>query len=206
MNNEKKGRGSFIAILVLVLVLGISIGYAALSTTLNINGSTTIGKSSWDVHFANCLVGTNTSGNYAQPSITDNGTKLTISKIGLSAGTEVEYYVDVVNAGTIDAMISEVINTSLEADTKKYLDYTVNYANGLSVAVKDQLKAGETVKMQVSVKYKTDLNASDLPTEDKPLDLSFRVTYIQADETSNAITSNPIMNSCLLYTSPSPRD
>ena len=26
MNNEKKGRGSFIAILVLVLVLGISIG------------------------------------------------------------------------------------------------------------------------------------------------------------------------------------
>ena len=44
MNNEKKGRGSFIAILVLVLVLGISIGYAALSTTLNINGSTTIGK------------------------------------------------------------------------------------------------------------------------------------------------------------------
>ena len=59
-------------------------------------------------------------------------------------------------------MISEVINTSLEADTKKYLDYTVNYANGLSVAVKDQLKAGETVKMQVSVKYKTDLNASDL--------------------------------------------
>ena len=55
MNNEKKGRGSFIAILVLVLVLGISIGYAALSTTLNINGSTTIGKSSWDVHFANVI-------------------------------------------------------------------------------------------------------------------------------------------------------
>ena len=190
-----KNKNRKYIVYVLLLILCISIGYAALSTTLNITGVSNINSAKWDIHFENVKV-SDTSVTATSPAAIDAAKTTVNYSVRLpKPGDSYTFTVDVVNAGTIDAMISEVINTSLEADTKKYLDYTVNYANGLSVAVKDQLKAGETVKMQVSVKYKTDLNASDLPTEDKPLDLSFRVTYIQADDTSNAITSNPIMNS-----------
>ncbi|MBO5138316.1 MAG: BspA family leucine-rich repeat surface protein, partial [Bacilli bacterium] len=46
----------------------------------------------------------------------------------------------------------------------------------------DSLKAGQTRKIKVRVKYRDDLNPEDLPTEDKSIDLSFQVTYVQADE------------------------
>ncbi len=121
-------RNHFYFVIILILFASIGVGYAALTSTISINGTTQITSAKWDdVHFANCLVGTNTSGNYAQPSITDNGTKLTISKIGLSAGTEVEYYVDVVNDGTIDARLSGLVKSNLTTEQKKYLSYTVTY-------------------------------------------------------------------------------
>ena len=39
---KENSRTNYIVIALLVLVIGISIGYAALSATLNINGSSTI--------------------------------------------------------------------------------------------------------------------------------------------------------------------
>ena len=45
----------YIAI-ILFLTVGFCIGYAALNTTLTINGSSTIEKNTWDVHFENIKV------------------------------------------------------------------------------------------------------------------------------------------------------
>ena len=87
---RKIRRNNLYFAIILILFASIGVGYAALTTSLTINGTTQITSAKWDVHFANYSLGANTSGNYAQPSITDNGTKLTISKIGLNAGTEVE--------------------------------------------------------------------------------------------------------------------
>ena len=42
--NKSKKKSSFAVPLLLLLVISISIGYAALSTTLNINGTSTIKK------------------------------------------------------------------------------------------------------------------------------------------------------------------
>ena len=49
--NKSKKKSSFAVPLLLLLVISISIGYAALSTTLNINGTSTIKKQTWSVHF-----------------------------------------------------------------------------------------------------------------------------------------------------------
>ena len=73
-------------------------------------------------------------------------------------------------------MVSVVSNTGLSDEQKKYVSYSVTYSNGLEVNTKDSLNAGDKRKLKVEVRYRTDLSASDLPNEDKPLDLIFKVT------------------------------
>ena len=52
----KKKNKKYMLVILLLLVVGVSIGYAALTTTLNINGNTKIEKATWDVHFENLQV------------------------------------------------------------------------------------------------------------------------------------------------------
>ena len=40
----------------LILVLSITIGYAALNSTLNINGKSNISKNTWDLYFDNIRI------------------------------------------------------------------------------------------------------------------------------------------------------
>ena len=103
---------------VLLLILCISIGYAALSTTLNITGVSNINSAKWDIHFENVKV-SDTSVTATSPAAIDAAKTTVNYSVRLpKPGDSYTFTVDVVNAGTIDAMISEVINTSLEADTK----------------------------------------------------------------------------------------
>ena len=44
------------AILIVALILCITIGYAALATTLNITGNSEIKNARWDIHFDNLVV------------------------------------------------------------------------------------------------------------------------------------------------------
>lgn len=67
-------RNKLYFIVFLVIMSSIGVGYAALTSTITINGTTQIASAKWDVHFENYTLGANTSGNYSQPSITDNGT------------------------------------------------------------------------------------------------------------------------------------
>jgi len=171
-------RNHFYFVIILILFASIGVGYAALRSTISINGTTQITSAKWDVHFANCLVGTNTSGNYAQPSITDNGTKLTISKIGLSAGTEVEYYVDVVNAGTIDARLSGLVKSNLTTEQEKYLSYTVTYGFNTPIKENDLLKAGTSERIRILVVYSDDKTLAPTTTQTIS-NLTFRLDYVQ---------------------------
>ena len=54
MNTKKK---YFLSTMLLVLIIILlSIGYAYLSTTLNINGSSSINNATWNIHFENVQV------------------------------------------------------------------------------------------------------------------------------------------------------
>ena len=171
-------RNHFYFVIILILFASIGVGYAALMTSLTINGTTQITSAKWDVHFANYSLGANTSGNYAQPSITDNGTKLTISKIALGAGTEVEYYVDVVNAGTIDARLSGLVKSNLTTEQEKYLSYTVTYGFNTPIKENDLLKAGTSERIRILVVYSNDKTLA--PTTQQTIsNLTFRLDYVQ---------------------------
>ena len=197
LRNQKKQ--SLIAV-ALVLVMLISIGYAALSTTLTINGTANIGSSSWLVYFTNVVP--NANNNVAQvvtaPSTTGKETTTLNWAVNMDTPGQVyEFTVDVVNEGTIDAMIAteteNLITQGLSTAQKKYLDYTVTYINGAAVEKNDKLAAGETKTLRVKLEFKTDVAAADLPTDAQTINLSYSINYVQADDNAvTKITKDPL--------------
>ena len=183
MNKKKKGRGSFIAILVLVLVLGISIGYAALSTTLNINGSTTIGKSSWDVHFANVIeTAGGVTATKAAAITAGQTTEVTYEVTLPTPGTFYEFTVDVVNAGSLDAKLSaDATVEGVSAAQAVYTKYSVVWSDtGVAPKTGDVITAGQKKTAKVRVEYNKDVTAAQLPTTDQVLTLTASMNFIQA--------------------------
>ena len=185
----KKKNKKYMLVILLLLVVGVSIGYAALTTTLNINGNTKIEKATWDVHFENLQV-TDGSVVATKTAVIDSDTTTINYEINLAEpGDFYEFTVDVVNAGSIDAMISKVLKEGLSEAQEKYIDYSIKYSDGEELLEKDILNSGTTKNIIVSVKYREDIVAEDLPTEEETLNLSFSVTYIQDDGTSNGEAS-----------------
>ena len=179
---KRKNKKKSTLVLLLLLLVGISIGYAALTSNLNIHGNTKIKKAEWDVHFEN-LVKSEGSESADKEAVIDASKTLIKYTVKLpEPGDFYEFTVDIVNKGSIDAMVSEVLKTGLTTDQEKYIEYTATHTNGKELKQYDSLKAGQTRKIKIRVKYKDDLNPEDLPTEDKSIDLSFQVTYVQADE------------------------
>ena len=93
------------------ILAGVSIGYAALTTSLNITGQSTLSKNSCDVHFENVRVLNNyTADRSSRPTIDSTQTKITFSLKLTTPGQFYEISTDVVNSGTIDAMLSTISN------------------------------------------------------------------------------------------------
>lgn len=200
-NQQNKKRSNNSLYLILLLLLGISLGFAALTTQLNILGNTTVTKQSWDIHFDNAVESTASVGR------NKNGSELKVSDLGevniKTGDTEVEfeasldmpkdYYeftVDVVNDGTIDAMLSTVTPISLTTEQAKYLTYTVTYADADSTAIQanDKLAAGNHVTVRVKVFYKENVTADDLkniPEGGSKFSSVYSMTYVQATTAAN---------------------
>ena len=106
----------------------------------------------------------------------------------MEPGDFYEFTVDIVNDGSIDAMISEVLRSGISTDQEKYIEYIATYEDGGELEVNDLLKSGSRKNIKVRVKFREDVNSEDLPLEEVTLNLSFSVTYIQADD--NAIDKN----------------
>ena len=181
-------------LLVIVLILCLSIGYAVLNSTLKINGTSNIQKNTWDVHFESIYVVVGSVDAVVEPTISEDvniNFEVTLDK----PGDYFEFYVDVVNRGTIDAIISSFQKTpDLSDSQKKYLNYIIEYQNGEQITTKQLVKANSFSKIKVRVEYKKDLIASDLPTADESLNLGFIVNYVQADESGSLVTNNGFSN------------
>ena len=177
--------------LAILLLLAISVGYAALSTTLQINGTANVASNSWLIYFTNVQV---TSGSVtATTTPTTSGTSTTTLTWAVNLQTPgdfYEYYVDVKNDGTIDAMIGSLSNTSLTTNQAKYLAYTVTYDDGAAIEQYDKLDAGDMVTLKVRVEYKTDLNPEDLPSEPAEITFEYTSNYVQADSNAKNRTRN----------------
>ena len=175
--------------LVMVCVFTLSIAYAALNTILTIQGNAEVVASTWNIYLDNPRV--NVESSYPYNPIVKSSNTVEFSPYLNFPGAFYEFTVDVVNDGSIDAMIANVIKTpELTAEQAKYFKYEVSYANGESITTKQTLSKGTAMPIKVRVEYRNDLNSSDLPTGQVVLDLSLTLEYIQSDGTGSSVKDN----------------
>ena len=189
MKNNKQDLYIFI---IMIALIGLTIGYAALNSTLNINGKSSISKNTWDVYFDNVVVRDGSVEAVKTPTVID---KTTVDfEVALNMpGDFYEFTVDVVNSGTIDAMIESILKEpELNENQKKYLNYIIEYENGEQINSKQLLKVDNVVRIKVRIEIKKDIAASDLPEVGDTLYLGFTMNYIQANEEGILVNNNGI--------------
>ena len=181
MSKEQK-NGVLVALLI---VLGVvTIGYAALNTTLKINGTTKIKSANWDVHFATVAV-TDGSATASVPAAVQPGSTEVKFTVDLNKpGDFYEFTVDVVNAGSIDAKLNAIPTISGVSDAQDvYVNYTVTKENGgsyVGFGSNDALNHGATQKIKVRVEFDRDITKDQLPDSEQTLSLVFSADYVQA--------------------------
>ncbi len=173
----------FVVALFLVLLAGITLGYSALQTTLSINGKTKIDKVGWDIHFENVNVTEGSvaigEGNQAATIDATDKTKMSYNITLAKPGDFYEFTVDIKNAGTIDAKISEIVADKLTDAQDVYANYTVKYTDNTIPAPDDKLAAKATKTLKVRIEFDTNIEPADLPTEGDTFDLNYKMTYVQ---------------------------
>ena len=190
MNKEREMKTLVIAALV-ISVVAIGVGFAAFSTTLQINGTATVntvGKT-WDVRFEKIeKTGLSTEGvESSTPSITDGtaGVNTTNTAIGTitaafkAPNQKLQYKITVKNAGTYDAKLTAASIPTLEtitvtgtgndaetdaANVKKHLKFSFTKADESPVTPEtDTLAAGATQDYLYTIEYEDLTNAAELP-------------------------------------------
>ncbi len=183
-------------IILVALSLLIVIGYAALTSNIDIDGSTKIKGNSWDIHFENVVLN---SGNVkiddtdSEAIITENDNTKVTYKVSLKKpGDFYEFTVDAKNDGSIDGMVN--LTTSMvgfgendpveitENNLPSYLKYSVTYNNNSPIEKYHELKAGALETYKIRVEFDKELENADLPENDIDLAFSFDVEYIQSGE------------------------
>ena len=182
------------------LIFLITLGYAYLTSTLNINGLSKINNPKWDIHFENIEIKDGSvSGDYVtQDAEIETDTSVVFGVRLSKPGDFYEFTVDVVNEGTIDAMIDSIdsyLNNEVINELPAYLDYEIKYDDGGIIAVNQLLKKQESETLRIRIGYKSDISSTDLPTTPKELNMRFSITYVQAK--SSAIERNPEISSLL---------
>ena len=191
MNKKKKKTLTIYVLGALVVMLGIA--YAILNSDLNIAGDAAIKSANWDVHFDNVVVNEG-SVDAETPEIKNSEKNLVEYNVTLNnPGDYFEFTVDVVNDGTIDAMLSDIssrLNGSEMGDLPAYLDYYISYGDKVDFDYNHLLKAGDVDTYLVHIGYNKDIGVGEIPPEAQTLNLSFSTTYVQADE--NAVERDKV--------------
>ena len=107
-------------------------------------------------------------------------------------GDYFEFTTDIVNEGTIDAMVDVVSNNAYANASSTtpitlptYLTSTVTYSDGVAIQPNQLLAHNTSEKIKVRVEFKKDINVSDLPSSgDTSIVFKFKGDYKQADENS----------------------
>ena len=192
---SRRQKKSFIRLIVFILLVSISMGYAAIKTDLSINGTGNIKDNTWNVYFNNLNVtqGSASLSSGDSAATIDNTTRTAVNyTITLQPGDFYEFTVDVVNSGSMDAMIDTVsmkMDDITVANLPSYMSYSATYSNGNPIQEREILAANTTQTYKVRVQYNNDINPEDLPTTLQSKVFTFNVTYIQKDSTGIPVSS-----------------
>ncbi len=134
-----------------------SIGYAALSTTLTINGTATISQD-WNIAITDIAIDTSSSSaaeTYAEATpASHTDTTATFDVTLKQPGAYVTYDITIKNKGTIAGNLDAVVTPTITAPNLEIIDYTIEQQPASSLAANDNAAGGldETV-LKVKVKY-----------------------------------------------------
>ena len=183
-------------LLFLFILLTMGIGYAVLNTTLGIDGTSGLANARWDIHFDNIVVKEGSVTPTTPATITDD-TTVSFAVTLEEPGTFYEFNIDVINAGTINAMIDTLtIEPVLTQAQQNYLDYIVTYADGTVLATNQRLDAGTSENLRIAFIYKEG-DPSNYPTEDEDITISVSIVYVQANEDAIDVPHPPTLYSVL---------
>lgn len=160
--------------LFIILIIGISIGYAALKTDLTINGTTKISKVEWNIKFNNVSV-TEDSVTGSATIDPEDPTKLTYTATLQEPGDFYEFTVDIENNGTLSAKVQSTEVDELTSAEDLYANYTIT-----NLPITDEVLAAKGKKtITVKIEYDPDVNPQDLPTEEKTIQKTIKINYVQ---------------------------
>ncbi len=197
-NKKKKERGLILLLIVAVLLM--TIGFAAYTQNLTINGTVTVKGSPWKIHYvANSIVETTGTGSTTASSkaINTNDTNFAFTVTLEKPGDFYEATIQVINEGSMDAALKKVtmglsakdsdnatVNTT---DLAKYFSYSIisNTANtytqttdntsGITLNANASHNATHPVKVRVT--YVQPANANDLPAKDVTVTVTGQLDY-----------------------------
>lgn len=182
MRRETNIQNVIIALLAITVVV-MSIGYAVYSTQLNINGQATFSRAKWDVHFDTETFSETSTIKASTKTVTDN--TITYAVTLPKPGSTYSFTVNSKNFGTIDANLTAITLSGLDAAQQNYITYTVSYngtsytssASNLSVA----LAAGASHPVVVTVSYVAPESAANLPSTDQTVNMTVALDYQSAE-------------------------
>jgi len=175
-------------LVVLLLVLSISIGYALISSNLSIGGLSIVKRTTWDIHFDRIVDDIKGAEAKVNAKISQDKKSINFEVNFKEPGEEYYFYTDVVNDGNLDAMLDLFELDGLSDEQKKYIEWEVEYADGIKLKRYDLLRGESEDTLKVIVRFKEDVQAEDLPNMAARIALTFSATYIQADERSTPRT------------------
>ena len=185
MEKERRTKALVIVVL-LIVVAGLTVAFAALSTTLNINGTAYLDAAKWGIRFENLSsptkIGSATTTGTAKIEET-KAAEITDMNVSLSIpGDKIVYTVNLVNKGTINAKIDNIEKTVLTSEQQRYLTFKVTDNNGYEIKQGDILEKGETKKITITIEFIKDLTKEDLPTSTNTISLSYKLNFVQTDD------------------------
>ena len=156
---ERRRDGQIIAIVALsIAIVFMSVGFALFTQKLDIAGVAHLDKAVWDVHFdGNTFHNLGIDSTYGD--VQSNGTTLQWETKLHKVGDYAEFSIEIVNKGTFDAKLKNIVIDCSTEDGGNYLKPTFTYGREVfnqstDVSTNDFiLKAGEVDKVKVKVEY-----------------------------------------------------
>lgn len=149
-----KNKKNLIIVALCTLLVFMGLGYAALSTSLVISGSSTI-TSSWDVEITN--IESNLTGGASDMSAPDyTATTANFYTSLVSPGDKATYTITVENKGTIDAELDSINTKDVSSEAILFAIDGINQG--------DVINAGERITFTVMVSYKSSITAQPTQT------------------------------------------
>ena len=191
MEKERRTKALVIVVL-LVVIAGLTVAFAALSTTRNINGTAYLDAAKWGIRFENLSsptkIGSATTTGTAKIEET-KAAEITDMNVSLSIpGDKIVYTVDLVNKGTINAKIDNIEKTVLTSEQQRYLTFKVTDKDGYEIKQGDILEKGETKKITITIEFIKDLTKEDLPKQTSTISLSYKLNFVQTDDKATSVS------------------